>query len=204
MAEDQSDTPAPSRLVARTEVAVAVLLTVGAGVIAVFMPYLIGSGGIETARDFLTLSPAFFPSLTMGLLAVVCVPYAIGAVRGLAKSDRRHDGEDREKLKRAGFLFILAVFYATSISWLGFLLSTILVTAVVSYFLGLRNPLKFVPGVIVAPILIRFIFERWLYIALPRSEIELVAVTEDALIRFLLVIQNAILSAVEYLLTAVS
>jgi len=56
------------------------------------------------------------------------------------------------------------------------------VTAVTSYFLGLRRPLAYVPGVFVVPIAVRFIFERLLYIALPRSEIELVAAIEDAVI----------------------
>ena len=203
MAEDHSDAPAPSRLLARAEVAVAVLMALGAAGLAIFMPYLIGSGGIETAREFLTLTPAFFPSLTMGLLAVVCVPYAIGAVRGLAKSNEAHTADDLSRLKRAGFMFVIAVFYAGVMSWMGFILSTMLVAFVVSYFLGLRKPLAFLPAVAIAPILIRFMFERWLYIALPRSEIGFVAAAEDALIHFLLIIQNAVLSVIEYLLTAV-
>ncbi len=188
MAEDKTDTPAPSRLLARVEVAVAVLLTLGAGAIAIFMPRLIGRGGIETARDFLTISPAFFPALAMGLLTVVCVPYAINAVRGLAKSNEAHTGEDLVRLKRAGFMVVIAICYAASMSWMGFILATMLMALIVSYFLGLRKPLAFLPGVIMVPIIIRFVFERLLYIALPRSEIEFVAAIEDALIRFLVTV----------------
>jgi hypothetical protein len=60
-----------------------------------------------------------------------------------------------------------------------------IVSAVSSYFLGLRKPVLFVPGVLVTPIVIRFVFERLLYISLPRSEIETVAVVEDAVIGLL-------------------
>lgn len=188
MAEDNSDTPAPSRLLARVEVAVAFLLVLGAGATAIFMPYLIGRGGIETARDFLTISPSFFPVLAMGLLAVVCVPYAINAVRGLAKSSEAHTGEDLVRLKRAGFMVVVAVSYAGSMTWLGFILATMLMALIVSYFLGLRKPLAFLPGVVLVPVTIRFVFERLLYIALPRSEIEFVAAIEDALIGFLVTV----------------
>ncbi len=188
MAEDQSNTPAPSRLLARVEVAVAVLLTLGAAAIALFMPQLIGRGGIETARDFLTISPAFFPGLAMGLLAMVCVPYAIQSVRRLAKSNEAQTGEDLVRLKRAGFMTVVAICYAASINWLGFILATMLMALVVSYFLGLRKPLTYLPGVILVPITVRFVFERLLFIALPRSEIEFVAAIEDALIKFLVTV----------------
>ncbi len=174
--------PVPDRLLAWTELIVAVLLTVSALAIAVFMTELIGSGGIETAEDYLHLTPDFFPRMTMLLLAAVCVRYAIGAARGLARSTASHDPEDLERFGRAGFMVVVAVCYALTISWLGFILATMIVAAVVSYFLGLRNPLAFVPGVLVVPIAIRFIFERYLYIALPRSEIEAVAAVEDAVI----------------------
>lgn len=175
----------PDRFLALVDLAVAVLLTCAAILFAIFMPSLIGAGGIETARDFTTLSPAFFPRLAMGLLALTCVPYVLAAARNLARSSRRDFGGRLAELRRAGFMVVIAVFYAGTISWLGFILATMLVSAVASYFLGLRRPLAFVPGVILVPIVIRFVFERMLYISLPRSEIEFVAGIEDALIRFL-------------------
>ena len=70
-------------------------------------------------------------------------------------------------------------------TWLGYILSTMLMTAAMAGYLGLRNPLTFIPGVIVIPIAIRFVFERLLLISLPRSSIESVGVIEDAVLRFL-------------------
>jgi len=185
LAAERATDPAPIRLLAWTELVVAVLLTVAALVLAVFMSSLIGAGGIETAEDYLHLTPDFFPRLTMLLLAAVCARYALGAARGLARSTARHDDEYLGQLRRAGFMVIVALCYAASITWLGFILSTMLVTAVTSYFLGLRNPLAFLPGVVVVPIVIRFVFERLLLISLPRSEIEFVAGIEDAVMRLL-------------------
>ena len=175
----------PNRLMAWVEVVVAALLAVMGLGFAVFATDLVGAGGIEMAEDYLHLTPDFFPRLTMLLLAVVCVRYAVVAGRGLARSSGGHDREDLGRLMRAGFMVVVAILYATMISWLGFILATMLVAAVTSYFLGLRNPLAFVPGVIVVPIAIRFVFERLLYIALPRSEIEAVAAIEDAVIGLL-------------------
>ena len=121
----------------------------------------------------------------MGLLALTCVPYVLAAVRNFARSSKHDISEQLAALRRAGFMMVIALCYAGTMAWLGFFLATVLVSAVCSYFLGLRKPLAFVPGVILVPIIIRFVFERMLYIALPRSEIEFVAGIEDAAMRFL-------------------
>jgi hypothetical protein len=175
----------PSRLLVQVEISAAVLLCIGAAMSALFMPQLIGSGGIETPRDFLTLSPGVFPQLAMILLAAVSLFYAVDAWRSYARVEQSHTDEDVDRLKRAGFMVVVAICYASLISWMGFILSTMLVAGIVSWFLGLRKPLTFLPGVVVAPIAIRFVFERLLYIALPRSEIEFVAAIEDFLLRAL-------------------
>jgi hypothetical protein len=86
---------------------------------------------------------------------------------------------------RAGVATLIAVAYASSVTWLGYILSTMLMTAAMAWYLGLRNPLAFVPGVIVIPVTIRFVFERLLLISLPRSSIEQIGVVEDAVLRFL-------------------
>ena len=48
---------APTPLMARLDVAVAAVLALIAATITVAMPKLIASGGIDTERDFSTLSP---------------------------------------------------------------------------------------------------------------------------------------------------
>ncbi|UCH75784.1 MAG: tripartite tricarboxylate transporter TctB family protein [Rhodospirillales bacterium] len=179
------DDSAPDRLLAWIELVIAVALAAAALVIAIFTSALIGAGGIETAEDYLHLTPDFFPRLTMLILAGVCTRYAFGAARDVARSRQGDDRAFLARLRRAGFMVIVAVCYASTISWLGFILSTMLAAAITSYFLGLRRPLAFLPGVLIAPIAIRFVFERLLFIALPRSEIDVIAGIEDAVIGML-------------------
>lgn len=172
----------PSLFMARAELAIACILTATGAALTIFMSSLIGGGGIETAEDYLHLTPDFFPRLTMGILTLVGGWYAYGAYRTLATTGEGGAAEDATKLKRAGFMVVVAICYAATVSWLGFILSTMIVASVVSYFLGLRKPWTFVPATLVVPIAIRFVFERVLYIALPRSEIEFVAAIEDSVI----------------------
>lgn len=179
--ESGGETP-PSRFIALAELIVAGLMALISFVLAISMTSLIGSGGIETAEDYLHMTPDDFPRLTFAVLTIVCLRYAYGAYRELAGSPRGDIQADLTRLKRAGFIVAVAACYAAGISWLGFILATALVTLVTSYFLGLRNPLHFLPGVILAPVLIRFVFERLLLISLPRSEIEFLARIEDSVL----------------------
>ena len=89
------------------------------------------------------------------------------------------------QLWRAGIATIIAIAYAACVPWLGYILATMLMTAAMAWYLGLRNPLMFIPGVIVIPVTIRFVFERLLLISLPRSSIESIGAVEDAVLRYL-------------------
>jgi hypothetical protein len=174
-----------SPLMARIDVAVAALLAVMAATITAAMPMLIATGGIDTERDFSTLSSALIPRLAFGLLtalALVALAQAVQTVRAGAGVPRP---EEPGRMVRAGVAAIIAIAYAASVTWLGYILATMLMTAAMAYYLGLRNPLAFVPGVLLLPVAIRFVFERLLLISLPRSSIESVGVVEDAVMRFL-------------------
>ena len=68
---------------------------------------------------------------------------------------------------------------------LGFGLATLIMTAMVSVFLGLRQWWAVLSLPVLAPVVIRFIFERLLLISLPRSEFEFIAAIEDGIMKFL-------------------
>jgi hypothetical protein len=93
--------------------------------------------------------------------------------------------DELSRMQRAGIATVIAIGYALSVTTLGYILATMLMTAAMAWYLGLRNPFAFIPGVIVIPILIRFVFERLLLISLPRSSIESIGLVEDAVLRFL-------------------
>ncbi len=183
-AEDETPTP-QSLTMRRLEVLLAALLTCSAAGLAIFMPSLIASGGIKSSQDFITLSPIFFPRLAFGILALICLGYAVNAVRQLRPGSLSFGTDEADRFTRAGLMMVVAVFYAFLVAWLGFIPSTMVMTAVVTIFLGITSPLALLPGTIFIPIVIRFIFERLLLIALPRSEIEFIAVIEDSLMKFL-------------------
>ncbi len=183
-AEEEVSTP-QSTIMRRLEVVLAAFLTCSAAGLAIFMPSLIASGGIKSSQDFITLSPIFFPRLAFGILALICLGYAVNAVRQLRPGSLSFGTDEADRLTRAGLMMVVAVFYAFLVAWLGFIPSTMVMTAVVTIFLGITSPLALLPGTIFIPIVIRFIFERLLLIALPRSEIEFIAVIEDSLMKFL-------------------
>lgn len=185
MTEELGDDPIPTSLWARVQVGVAGLLVVGSGVMSIAMPRLISEGGIQSAQDFLTLSPVFFPRLTFGLLALLSIPFVIKSVRIAAAPTISHTSEETVRLTRAGLMTVIAILYALVMTWLGFILATMLAATAVGVFLGLRQPLLLIPGAIALPVLLRFVFERLFFIALPRSSIDVVAAAEDATMKFL-------------------
>jgi Tripartite tricarboxylate transporter TctB family len=184
-AEAGEPTGALSPRMARLDVAVAAALALVAATITVAMPKLIASGGIDTERDFATLSSALIPRLAFGFLTVLAIAVMLPAIARLKDGTGESPPDELNRLWRAGIAALIAIAYAASVTWLGYILATMLMTAAMAYYLGLRNPLAFVPGVVIIPILIRFVFERLLLISLPRSSIESVGVVEDEVLRYL-------------------
>ena len=174
-----------SPLMARVDIAVAALLALIGAALTVAMPMLIASGGIDTERDFTTLSPALIPRLAFGALTVLAIIALVPAVQAVRSGIGPRRLEEPSRMQRAGVAALIAVAYAASVTWLGYILATMLMTAVMASYLGLRNPLAFIPGAIIVPVVIKFVFERLLLISLPRSSIEGVGLIEDAVLRTL-------------------
>lgn len=174
-----------SPLLARLDVIVTALICIAAGLLSIMMPRLVESGGIEIGRSYATMSASLIPRTIFGALAVVAAVATIAAFNRLRRSDTTNPGDELERFGRAAIVALIILAYALTVTWLGFILATMIVAVVLSYFLGLRNPLAFIPGVVIVPVLIRFIFERLLLISLPRSRIESIGQIEDQLMRFL-------------------
>jgi len=186
MADLEAGTAGPQTpLLARLEVIVTALICLAAGLISIMMPRLVESGGIEIGRSYATMSASLIPRIIFGVLAVVAAVATVAAFNRFREFKTVDPGDEFDRYSRAAFVALVILAYALTVTWLGFILSTMIVAAVISYFLGLRNPLAFIPGVLIVPILIRFIFERLLFISLPRSRIESVGHVEDQVIRFL-------------------
>ncbi|MCY4381632.1 MAG: tripartite tricarboxylate transporter TctB family protein [Nitrospinae bacterium] len=185
MASDEESTSAPSPTMLRLEVYLAGGMTLLAAGFAVFMPYLIASGGITSAQEFLRLSPIFFPELAFAVLAVLCAFYTLDAWRRARYVRSAADTNEAERFIRGAKMIVIVAAYSLLVSALGYGLSTLLMAGAVIWYLGIRQIWIVASVSILMPIVVRFIFERLLLISLPRSDYEAIAVVEDAIMKFL-------------------
>lgn len=174
-----------SPFLARLDVIVPALICIAAALLSITMPHFVESGGIDIGRSYATMSASLIPRVIFGVLAVVAAIATVAAINRFRSIETASPGDEFDRFSRAAFVALVILAYALTVTWLGFILSTMIVAAVISYFLGLRNPFAYIPGVLIVPIVIRFVFERLLFISLPRSRIESIGHIEDQVIRFL-------------------
>ncbi len=185
MASEDGKPASQGHEMALAEIGLAVLLTLSAAGLSFFMPDLIAIGGIPAAHDVTTLSPIFFPRMAFGLLGILCFTYFVRTVRQLAAARPGPDRDMQDRLLRAGLMIVIAAAYSYLVTELGYGASTLLMTAVVSFYLGLRQWWVILTVSVLVPVVIRFIFERLLLISLPRGNIEFIAGIEDGIMKFL-------------------
>ena len=169
----------------RLEIYLAAALALVSAGFSVFMPYLIATGGITAAQDFLTLTPIFFPRLAFAVLAALCLCYLLNAWRDARYIRSAADSGETERFLRGAKMIVIVAAYSLLVSALGYGLSTLLMAAAVIWYLGIRQIWVIAPVAVLMPIVVRFVFERLLLISLPRSDYEAIAVVEDAIMKFL-------------------
>ena len=185
MASDNESANAPSPMMLRLEIYLAaamMLLSVG---FAVFMPYLIATGGITAAQDFLRLTPVFFPRLAFAVLAALCAFYLLDVWRRSRYVQSAANPDEAARFRRGVVMIVVIAAYSLLVSALGYGLSTLLMAGAVIWYLGIRQIWIVASVSVLMPIVVRFIFERLLLISLPRSDYEAIAVVEDAIMKFL-------------------
>ena len=185
MSSDGEPQNTPSPMMLRLEICLAaamMLLSVG---FAAFMPYLIATGGISSAQDFLRLTPVFFPRLAFAVLAALCAFYLINAWRSARNIQSAANPDEAVRFRRGVVMITVIAAYSLLVSALGYGLSTLLMAGAVIWYLGIRQIWIVASVSVLMPIVVRFIFERLLLISLPRSDYEAIAVVEDAIMKFL-------------------
>ncbi len=185
MSSDEESTSAPSPMLMRLEIYLAAGMALASAGLSIFMPYLIASGGISSAQDFLTLSPIFFPRLAFAVLAALCLFYLLDAWRGARHIRYATDPGETTRILRGAKMFLIVAAYSIFVAILGYGLSTLLMAAAVIWYLGIRQIWVLAPMAVLMPIVVRFVFERLLLISLPRSDFEAIAAVEDAIMKFL-------------------
>ncbi len=177
--------PAISRTQAVLEVAAAALIILIAGGLALSMPWLITESGFNPIQDFIQLSSAFFPRLTFGVLAVLGAIYLGRAALVLRASPGAGFVWWDPRYRNVVLLVVLASLYFYSMPWLGFSVATGLSTLALAVLVGGGRWWLVACLALIAPVTIRFVFERLLLISLPRSEFDAIAVPEEALMQWL-------------------
>lgn len=185
MSADNESANAPSPTMLRLEICLAAAMMLLSAGFAVFMPYLIASGGITSAQDFLRLTPVFFPRLAFSVLAALCALYLTDAWRRARYIRSDADPGEAARFRRGVLMIVIVAAYSLLVSALGYGLSTLLMAAAVIWYLGIRQIWIIAPVAVLMPIVVRFVFERLLLISLPRSDYEAIAVVEDAIMKFL-------------------
>ena len=182
----ESDKSSPPTLaLARLDVAVAAFITLAGAWLSIAMPRLVVTGGMREAQEFINLSPVFFPRVAFGLMAALGLIHLVRAVRRLPQAVPAGPVDWTEKYRNPLLVGAFVLLYAVLLPSLGFTAATLLGIAAVTFTLGSRKWWEILPISLLAPLVVRFVFERLLLISLPRSSFEFIARPEEALMQFL-------------------
>jgi len=132
----------------------------------VFLGSLVAEPKVLLGRSLTAIAPSLFPSLVLAGLAVLSALFLTRTVRRSPKT-ATEDGMERPNLRRAFLLFAIMIAYALAMKPFGFLLSTVLALALVSYLVGNRSPLQIGLVSIISPVLLYLLATRLLAVSLP-------------------------------------
>lgn len=131
------------------------------------IPYQIEKPKLLLGRALMDMEVTLFPSIAaIGLCAMSALSFVI--------SFRNPEENPFKGLKwgyfgrMAGFLAILFAF-ALIFEPLGYLISGVIVTGVLSFYLGNRNPVALILLAFCVPVAVYFVFTRGLLISLPEG-----------------------------------
>lgn len=141
-------------------------LTVGAGYY-LLIPYQVDTPMLVFGQALMDMKPTLFPTVAgIGLT----VTSAIAFVQSLARSQENpFKNINRAVLKQIGVILIALYVFAVIFEPVGFLISGVLVTAVLSFYLGNRNPLALAILAFGVPGAVYFVFTKLLHISLPEG-----------------------------------
>ncbi len=132
----------------------------------IFIGSLVAEPKVLLGRSLTAIAPSLFPSLVLSGLALLSALFLARTVRRSPKNAAEEDVE-RPSPRRALLLFVIMIAYALAMKPFGFLLSTVLALAAVSYLVGNRSPLQIGLVSIMSPILLYLVATRLLAVSLP-------------------------------------
>ena len=175
----------PSPALARLDVAVAAFIALAGAALSIAMPLMVLEGGIREAQEFMRLSPVFFPRVAFGVMAVLGLIQLVRSIRRLPGAAPATGEGWISKYQNPILVSALIIAYAYVIPWLGFSAAGFAGLSLLIIALGGRGWREVLPFAVLAPLVVRFVFERLLLISLPRAFFEVISVPEEALLQFL-------------------
>ncbi|MEM9127765.1 MAG: tripartite tricarboxylate transporter TctB family protein [Pseudomonadota bacterium] len=152
-----------SKITAETWLTAAFLVLAGLGTI--FMGQLVAEPKVLFGRSLTAIPPSLFPSLVLGALA------ALAAIRlyqiRSAFFSTLPEATGTSALGRVVMLFAVMFFYAFAMKPLGFLISSALSMAAVSWIAGNRSIVQICLVSVLSPVALYLISTRGLAVALP-------------------------------------
>ncbi|MBU2991711.1 tripartite tricarboxylate transporter TctB family protein [Octadecabacter sp. 1_MG-2023] len=131
----------------------------------IFMNSLVAEPKALFGRSLTAITPSLFPSIVLGLMAVMCVAALLmlrNRVTSLAAV-----GMNRMEWLRAVIFFGIMLLYGFTMEPFGFLISTAIALTLISLQMGSRSPIQIILVSLAGPVLLYLAATRLLAVALP-------------------------------------
>jgi hypothetical protein len=143
----------------------ALVLTLLAAALLLAVPYQVAKPQRLFGRALTALDPALYPRLVFGALLIIAVGYFV--ISGQLRELNLFRTVDKRGYFNVGVTIVCLVAYAFALPKLGFIVSGIALTAVLTVFYGNRNHFLTVAVSVLAPLAIYYGATRLLLVSLP-------------------------------------
>lgn len=142
-----------------------IALLLGSVLSIIFMNSLVAAPRALFGRSLSAIEPSLFPTIALAILAVLCALALLLIYTGtVAEQDA---GMTRVQWGRAVLLFGILVLYALTMLPLGFLISTIIATTLISLQMGARSAIQIGLVATIGPVALYLAATRLLAVSLP-------------------------------------
>ncbi|MEP5155377.1 tripartite tricarboxylate transporter TctB family protein [Planktotalea sp.] len=133
----------------------------------VFMGALVAKPKVLFGQSLTAITPSIFPSIILGLLALLCLAHLIIAKRNFVPSNE----QGIIGIGRGAVFFSIMTVYGLVLVPLGFIISSSITIAVLSWYTGNRSKLQIALIAILAPIFLYLSATRLLAVYLPELDV---------------------------------
>lgn len=129
-----------------------------------FLGWLVAEPKVLFGRSLTAIAPSLFPSIVLGALFVLCAIHLLSKLRAERSDD---DEEGITGWRRGAIFFGILTAYALAMEPIGFIISSAITMAVLSWFIGNRSIIQIVLISTLGPFLLYLGATRLLAVGLP-------------------------------------